>query len=92
MSPTETDTRQPLAVNTTQLTKLWKLFYKVGYNPRAELVFPFDGDKDGAIRRGREHCSRMNYKFIHVEPFFVDLDKTERMHIGLTSAESEKKA
>lgn len=73
------------AIKKDQLTKLWRLFYKVGYNPRAELVFPLDGEKDEAIRRGRDHCTRMNYKFIHVEPFIVDLDLTERQFFGLTS-------
>lgn len=80
---------KPLPINKNQFTKLWKLFYKVGYNPRAELVFPFVGEKDEAINRGREHCKRMNYKFIHVEPFIVDLDATERNFFGVTEVETK---
>jgi|SRR5690349_5235627 hypothetical protein len=63
---------------TEVLGSLWKLYFKRGFNPRAELVFAFNGSKDEAINRGRRFCIFMNYKFIHVEPFFVDLDDTEK--------------
>lgn len=67
---------------TKVLDCLWRLFFKRGMNPRGELVFAFNGPKESAIKRGREFCIRMNYKFIHVEPFFVDLDETERNYKG----------
>lgn len=74
---TEVEVLKPAAVTVERLTHLWRLFFKRGMNPRGEIIFAFDGEKDSAIKRGREHCLRMNFKFIHVEPFLVDLDKSE---------------
>lgn len=68
----------PTPIKPDVLTNLWKLFFKAGMNPRCELVFPFNGTKEDAIKRGREFCLRVNYKFIHVEPFLVDLDESEK--------------
>jgi hypothetical protein len=64
------------------LKKLYKLYYKRGFDPHCELVFAFDGDLASAIKRGREHCLRMNYKFIHVKPYFIDLDESEKNFTG----------
>lgn len=56
---------------------LWILRARRGSNPDYRCVFPFKGNKEEAVRRAREFCLRMNYKFIFVEPFLIDLDKTE---------------
>lgn len=61
---------------------LWRLFYKKGNNPRCECVFRLDASKREAIERGRIHCTKMNYKFIHVEPLLVDLDLSEAEYTG----------
>ena len=79
MTPFSTESvEQVSAVPREVLTNLWKLFFKTGMNPRAELIFPFNGTKEEAIKRGRAYCLNVNFKFIHVEPFLVDLDESER--------------
>lgn len=78
----EEEILKPAQVSAHSFSSLWRLFYKRGMNPRAEAVFPFKGDKDQAIKRGREFCLRCNFKFIHVEPFLIDLDETEREFLG----------
>ncbi len=79
----EKEVLKPGSVDKSTLTSLWTMFFKRGMNPRAQVVFPFNGTKDEAIKRGREHCLRMNFKFIHVEPFLVDLDQTEKDFQGV---------
>ena len=74
----ETEILRAAQVTAQSFSSLWKLFFKRGMNPRAELVFSFKGTKEEAIKRGREFCLRCNFKFIHVEPFLVDLDQTEK--------------
>jgi hypothetical protein len=78
----DTEILKPGQVTAQSFSSLWKLFFKRGMNPRAELVFSFKGSKDKAIKRGREFCLKCNFKFIHVEPFLVDLEQTEREFLG----------
>lgn len=40
-------------------------------------IFPFKGSLDQAVVRGRDHCEIMNYKFLRVRPFIVDLEDQE---------------
>lgn len=68
----------PEVMKTLQADGLWKLYFKRGNNPRCEAIFHFNGTKEQAIKRGQEHCFKMNYKFIHVEAFLVDLEKAEK--------------
>jgi hypothetical protein len=84
--PSPNDEKETLVsakIDTKSLACLYTMFYKRGMNPRAQLIFAHNGDKDSAIKRGREHCLRMNFKFIHVEPFLVDLDETEKQFQGV---------
>jgi hypothetical protein len=81
--PVETQTQKtvkPLLpeLGFSSLPPLWKLAYKKGGNYRCEAIFPFEGTKREAINRGMEHCMRMDYHFIHVEEFLIDLDKVEK--------------
>jgi hypothetical protein len=72
--PETSDERCEQAVEVT----LWKLRFARSIHPPDELVFSFINDKVKAIQRGREHCLRMNYKFISVRPFLVSLDRAEK--------------
>ena len=62
--------------------KLYKLYFKKGSNPRCEIIFELPGTLVDAINRGRDHCVKMNYKFIHVEQYLLDLDAVERNFSG----------
>lgn len=58
--------------------EIYKLYFARGINPRCELTFHISGGLQEAIKRSREHCDRMNYKFIRCEPFLVNLDEVEK--------------
>lgn len=45
------------------------------------LNFKFAGEMAEAIERGREHCSKMRYRFIYVDKLFVDLDQVETRYL-----------
>jgi len=78
--PIQNDTPELTSAKTdiSKLAGLWKLYFARGPNPRGELIFAFNGTKEAAIARGREHCVRIDAKFIRVEPFLVDLEQSER--------------
>lgn len=58
---------------------LWTLWFRAGGNPHSQcLHFQFETvDPRRAYERGKLHCERMNYRFVKVEPFLVDLDHRE---------------
>lgn len=56
---------------------VWVLYYRYGTIPCLQKFFRFGGDMVGAINRAREHCIKMNYQFICIRPFLVDLDEQE---------------
>ena len=41
-------------------------------------LFWFKGDLANARIRARQHCEKMNYRYITVSPFIVDLDAIEK--------------
>ena len=57
--------------------------YILHYHYRASnpltKIFRFLGPLTEAIERGRVHCDIMNYRFIKVRPFIVDLTDQERV-------------
>ena len=54
------------------------LYYHFRAAAPLTLVFEHKGDLKSAIERGQSHCTRMNYRFIKVRPFIVDLDEREK--------------
>lgn len=60
------------------------LYYHYRLSKPQELGFEMMGRTDEeislkkAIERGQRHCLTMNYKFIKVRPFIVDLDEREK--------------
>ena len=59
------------------------LYYHFRAAKPLDLVFTFDGNLPEAIERGKKHCTVMNYRFIKVRPFIVDLDEREaRRNVG----------
>ena len=65
-----------------QTEHIYRLFFAFGNNPRAELIFKYDKPLQDAINRGREQCSKMNYRFIRVEEFLVDLNAREKSMVS----------
>ena len=61
------------------------ILYYIYQNRRTEpktKVFPFKGPLAQAIIRGRNHCEKMNYKWITVRPFIVDLEEQEERKLS----------
>lgn len=54
--------------------KLYELHFRRGNRPPEVIVFEFNGDHQSAINKGREHCEKMDERFLGVYPFCVDLD------------------
>lgn len=61
----------------TKLTYI--LQYFSGNNPKQCMkFFIHEGDLKSAIQRGRDHCSLLNLKFVHVRPMIDDLEVQEK--------------
>lgn len=63
--------------------------YTLRYKHRGILKdenFVFAGNLSEAVDRARRYCSVMRYKFVYVNPFFVNLDEMEerfkRLEVG----------
>jgi len=65
-------------LNSTEKVR-WVLLYRQRINPHPLFKF-FDasGTLRDVIGRAKEHCDRMNYVFIHVQPFLSVLEEDER--------------
>ena len=61
---------------TTQ-ERTYILYYHFRAAKPLDLVFTYHGTLPEAIERGKQHCERMQYRFIKVRPFIVDLDERE---------------
>ena len=59
------------------LSNLWVLYYRHGMNPLLSKVFYLDGTLMDAVKRGREHCTIMNYKYHFTRPLVFDLEAEE---------------
>lgn len=58
---------------------VWCLWFRQGNNPHPKtlhFLLATDDQRD-AYQRAKRHCEVMNYRFVHVEPFLVDLDLKE---------------
>jgi hypothetical protein len=64
---------------------LFTLFYIHGNTPKVQhLNFSFKGPFKDAIQRGRNFCTRVNYRFISVRPFLTSLEDLEQRAGGET--------
>ena len=57
------------------------LYYHFPHSKIESKVFGHSGNLTSAIIRGRDHCEVMNYRFIKVRPFIVNLDDQERRRL-----------
>jgi len=64
--------------NGTLAKRSYILYYHYRYSKPQELGFEIAGDLKAATERAQRHCLVMNYRFIKVRPFIVDLDDRER--------------
>lgn len=61
-------------------TRFYKLTYKRSFSSKPEeIIFEFQGDKAKAILEGRAHCNFMNWKFIDVHTYVVNLDHQRKL-------------
>jgi hypothetical protein len=84
----------PAKPSLSAFPKLWTLWYFAGTSGPQFKNFIFDGTMREAMQRGREHCSRMNYRFGSVRPFILDLDYQEQRYFETNQefpAEEEEK-
>jgi hypothetical protein len=58
--------------------RTYRLFYHFRAAAPLDLVFEHEGTFHEAIDRAKLHCQKMNYRFIKVRPFIVDLDEREK--------------
>lgn len=61
------------------------LFYRQGSNPHPQFfVFNYpSGDIRRVVDRAKKHCELMNYRFVNVRPFVVDMDAAEAKQFGV---------
>ena len=75
------------------LKNIYLLFYRSGNNPSPLFVateFPPDWSLNRIVSRCKDHCTNMNYRFVQVKKFFVDLDRAEREQQGLPEPAHEE--
>lgn len=60
------------------LRRTFILYYRYGAQKPSDKVFEHVGTLRDAITRGKQHCETMDFRFIAVRPFIVDLDDQER--------------
>lgn len=70
-------TKLPVAVTEDTLKNFYVLVYRDRYAQRQTKQFYALGGHDKAKERGILHCTRMNYRFIGVNPMFTSLDEEE---------------
>lgn len=60
------------------------LYYRKTSSPHPEFIsfFMKTTNMRKVMERARRHCEVMNYRFVQVVPFVVDLDKTENFMIN----------
>ena len=74
-------TVSPVTTKTIEIfdkTRVYTLYYHYRASAPKTLVFEFKGSFNEAIERGRAFCARVNYRFIKVKPFIIDLDEREK--------------
>lgn len=59
---------------------LYTLHYRKSDNPHAMFLFFWAPTRDMkvVVERIKRHCEAMNYRFVHVQPAIVDIDKAEK--------------
>jgi len=64
------------------------LFYRQGNNPHPQffLFYHPSGEIRQVVDRIKKHCELMNYRFVNVRPFIVDLDAVEAKAFGAAPA------
>ena len=73
-----------------QLPRIWTLYFRYGNIPYQFKNFIQDGTMAEAISRAREHCIKMNYRFICIRPFLIDLEEQEIRKSRFGEIEEEK--
>lgn len=70
---------QPAPAPKSPRRELFLLFYRFGNVPSIQKAFdmPEGSTLMEAIVRGREHCARMNYRFLYVQKFVHNLEEDE---------------
>ena len=60
------------------------LYYRKTSSPHPEFIsfFMKTTNMRKVMERARRHCEVMNYRFVQVAPFVVDLDKAENFMIN----------
>ena len=77
MTTTSTVENKAPIYPSSQLPKIWTLYYRYGNVPHLFKNFIMEGTMADAITRARSHCIIMNYRFICIRPFLVDLEEQE---------------
>lgn len=78
MPPTTVELTKPDAPTPDQFLKyLYVLYYKDQQSNKLIKTFYHPTDLDGAQQRARQHCLKMQYRFIRVESLMADLDAEE---------------
>lgn len=63
------------------------LYYRQGQNPHPQFFIfnhPASENMRAVVDRVKRHCELMNYRFVNVRPFLVDLAEAER-RVGQTA-------
>ena len=60
---------------------LYELYYRQGNNPHPQTVMFYftPGDMKAVVDRSKRFCEVLNYRFVHVRPAIIDLDKEENV-------------
>jgi hypothetical protein len=69
----------PVLLNNKKVYQLW---FRRGNNIPEMVIFPFDGNLQAAINRGRDFCDKTQFKFCGVKPCLVDLDALEKLELA----------
>lgn len=77
MTPTETKTPPSKNGSPKDGAIVWTLYYIRGGPHTQTTHFMLNGDLRAAYARAKRHCEVMNYRFVRVEPFLIDLDSAE---------------
>ena len=76
-------TTQPSAPlsDLSHLKTTYILYYRKGNNPHPQfLAFDYESrDMKKVSERAKRHCEVQGYRFVYVQPLYVDLDKADNV-------------
>lgn len=68
----------PLNGSKTDFSRTYILYYHYRAAAPLTIVFQHPGSFKDAVERAQLFCKKVNYRFIKIRPFIVDLDEWEK--------------